>query len=122
MVLGSLPVGHNRRRTIVWPVSPSTWVAKVGGVKIGVEINTHVKGTNPIPRKTDTHSGDPGGGRKKGANKNEDQEEATRHSRKGSAGLNVVQPRPLGSVGKYFNPSFIKASTSDLAGRVRTKE
>ena len=34
-----------------------------------MEINTHVKGTNPIPRKTDTHSGDPGGGRKKGAEK-----------------------------------------------------
>ena len=69
MVLGSLPVGHNRRRTMVWAVSPSTWVAKVGGAIIGVESNTHIKGTNPIPRKTDTHSGDPGGGRKKGAEK-----------------------------------------------------
>ena len=71
MVLGSLPVVHNRRRTIVWAISPSTWVVKIGGrgAIIGVESNTHIKGTNPIPRKTDTHSGDPGGGRKKGAEK-----------------------------------------------------
>ena len=60
MVLGSSPVVHNRRRTIVWAISPSTWVVKVGGVIIGVEGNTHIKGTNPILRKTDTHSGDPG--------------------------------------------------------------
>ena len=43
--------------------------SKSRGVEIGVESNTHIKGTNPIPRKTDTPIGDPGVGREKGARK-----------------------------------------------------
>ncbi len=61
MILGSLPVGLIRRRTIVYAVNPlhTVRVKTIRRTFIGVESISQIRRTNPIPHGTNTHIGDP---------------------------------------------------------------